>query len=143
MRGAESVPEELPRGTNPPTMRAQCAFPGCHSAIIEITEPRTAQLPPDALESFQLMQRPDSKLGQFVIVDDVWDFDNIGVSKDLPNQSKPIEVSFNWNNKHYSVDRCIKYLICADCDRGPIGVVVHTKENQQLYILSLDSTSSK
>ena len=40
-------------------------------------------------------------LGQFFKVEDMFDFDNVGFSR--------------------SVDGKVKYLICADCEIGPIG----------------------
>lgn len=120
-------------------MRAKCAFPGCNSAIIEVTDSRIAHLPAHAVDTLQIMQRKDSSDDRFVIVEDVWDFDNIGVSKELP-LAPTDEISFDWNSTSHTVTRCIKYLVCADCDRGPIGVLAQTTEGRQLYILSLAST---
>jgi len=42
------------------------------------------------------------KLSQFFVIEDMMEFDNIGFTKSTDNDT-------------------IKYLICADCDVGPIG----------------------
>ncbi len=42
------------------------------------------------------------KLKQFFLVSDMYDFDNIGFTKPAENES-------------------VKYLICADCEVGPLG----------------------
>ena len=51
------------------------------------------------------------KFKQFYVVNDMFDFDNIGFTKSVDNDS-------------------IKYLICADCEVGPIGWhCISTKKN--------------
>jgi hypothetical protein len=65
---------------------------------------------------------------KFLRIDDVWDFDNIGVSK-------------NFDNKH-DIERLI---ICSDCDRGPLGFAKFDLGNEDKnvkdlrYYLSLGS----
>ncbi|KAH3687607.1 hypothetical protein WICPIJ_001417 [Wickerhamomyces pijperi] len=53
---------------------------------------------------------PSNNPGSFIKVSDVWDFDNIGVSKEFPDD---ITISNGVN-----VERLI---ICSDCERGPLG----------------------
>mmetsp|Transcript_9846 Transcript_9846/g.14418 ORF Transcript_9846/g.14418 Transcript_9846/m.14418 type:complete len:165 (+) Transcript_9846:96-590(+) len=47
----------------------------------------------------------------FWMVPDVWDFDNIGQTRAVPS------VSFDGGNTAEKV-----YLVCADCDKGPVGI---------------------
>ena len=51
------------------------------------------------------------KLAQFYRVEDMFDFDNVGFSKTVDN---------------------MKYLICADCDAGPIGY--HDLNTKKCYV---------
>ena len=51
------------------------------------------------------------KLSQFYRVEDMFDFDNVGFSKTVEN---------------------MKYLICADCDAGPIGY--HDLDTKKCYV---------
>ena len=51
------------------------------------------------------------KFKQFYVVNDMFDFDNIGFTKSVDNDS-------------------LKYLICADCEVGPLGWhCISTKKN--------------
>ena len=50
-------------------------------------------------------------LNQFYVVDDMFEFENIGFTKSVDNDT-------------------IKYLICADCEVGPLGFqCISTKKN--------------
>ena len=51
------------------------------------------------------------KIFQFYRVEDMFDFDNVGFSKTVDNK---------------------KYLICADCDAGPIGY--HDLDTKKCYV---------
>ena len=51
------------------------------------------------------------KLSQFYRVEDMFDFDNVGFSKNVDE---------------------VKYLICADCEAGPIGY--HDLKTQKSYV---------
>ena len=51
------------------------------------------------------------KLSQFYCVEDMFDFDNVGFSKTVEN---------------------MKYLICADCEAGPIGY--HDLNTKKCYV---------
>lgn len=111
------------------------------------------QLPQEATETFQLMQRRAEPCAQpldtasFLLVRDVWDFDNVGVSKQIPQQlvtGSHDTIEFQWEKTAWTVERCEKYLICAECDRGPIGMVCQVKSAQDsttVYLLNLSSLS--
>ena len=51
------------------------------------------------------------KLAQFYCVEDMFDFDNVGFSKNVDE---------------------VKYLICADCEAGPIGY--HDLRTKKSYV---------
>lgn len=55
-------------------------------------------------------------LSKFWLVEDMFHFENVGFSK--------------------TVDQTVKYLICADCERGPIGW--HDISNRQEYFVSAE-----
>ena len=55
--------------------------------------------------------KSQNSLFQFYLVEDMFDFDNLGFSKTVGD---------------------IKYLICADCEIGPIGW--HSIETRKSYV---------
>lgn len=55
-------------------------------------------------------------LSKFWLVEDMFHFENVGFSK--------------------TVDQTVKYLICADCERGPIGW--HDISNRKEYFVSAE-----
>ncbi|GMF06954.1 unnamed protein product [[Candida] boidinii] len=97
----------------------------------------------------------------------MWDFDNIGVSRpnsNLINESFIIEDVDYIDSDNLKDDigksiEVIRYLVCADCDRGPIGIAaniidsiseeqdgqgkdldkVNANPNTLVYFLSVDS----
>ena len=146
--------------------KAICAFEACSCKIITINDFNVISLPHHAIETFHLMRKgtadaaSNPENSDFLIVGDVWDFDNIGVSKDIPpsNITEVIEESdtategsanysyeINYEDKTWSIKKCVKYLICADCDKGPIGMVCevtdkdNASEKRLLHLLSLES----
>ncbi|CCC68548.1 hypothetical protein NCAS_0B04640 [Naumovozyma castellii] len=142
--------------------KAICAFGNCGCSIINLNDDKIIQLPGTIFETLHLMQRKQSadiKEGSttsFLITEDVWDFDNIGVSKDLmPGISEELnsrantntEVSFQHDGNLWYIKKCEKYLICGDCDRGPIGMVcmISQQDDQErrAYLLSLGSLLCK
>ena len=58
-----------------------------------------------------IIQISKEKLSQFYRVEDMYDFDNVGFSKTVDN---------------------VKYLICADCEAGPIGY--HDITTKKCYV---------
>lgn len=49
----------------------------------------------------------------FLQVNDVWDFDNVGVSRTAPDLEKSEAVG--------QLSKVERLLICGECDKGPIG----------------------
>lgn len=73
----------------------------------------------------------------FYKVDDVWKFDNIGVSRKIPEDKGDVIV----DDKVIKVQRL---LVCSDCDKGPIGFagIVHgdgDEVDNLVYFLGSDS----
>ncbi|EDO14519.1 hypothetical protein Kpol_274p2 [Vanderwaltozyma polyspora DSM 70294] len=130
---------------------AKCVFDNCNSQIITVDESKVIEWSSDVYDIFKLMQNniKDVSLGKFLIVNDIWDFDNVGVSKEIPQdlelQLDDSKFILNFKGNTWEVTKCIKYLICADCDKGPIGMVceiadVSNKDNKnQINLLSLNS----
>lgn len=141
--------------------KARCSFEGCKSAIIDIDARNAVRLPDCVFDIFQLVQlrkeheeREDGGRNNFLLVNDVWDFDNIGVSKEIPpsfndEHHKDQEfdnIEFVYNGETLYIKKCVKYLICADCDRGPIGLVCRVSKHDheatpelEVYLLSLEN----
>lgn len=62
----------------------------------------------------------------YVILTDKYDFDNIGVSK-------PISSQVNSEALQHSE---FSYLVCADCDSGPVGITYHNQPNVYYVVTS-------
>lgn len=68
-------------------------------------------------EKYKIGTEPaGDSLTTFWLVEDMFLFENVGFSK--------------------TVDQRVKYLICADCERGPIGW--HSIENRNEYFVSAE-----
>lgn len=65
----------------------------------------------------QISDNTDSNPNKFFKIDDVWDFDNIGVSRPSGDIKQPI---IEENNKVLNI-KIERLLICSECDKGPIG----------------------
>lgn len=150
-----------------PMSKAVCAFEACGCKIISVDESKVVSLPGSAIDAFRLMRNSKQDSGansgsdtRFLIVGDVWDFDNVGVSKDIPpsNISAIVEVEgaenatpevyeYVYENSNWKINKCVKYLICADCDKGPIGMVCEVAEadnasnTKLVHMLSLSSVT--
>lgn len=140
--------------------KARCSFKGCNSVIIDINASNSVRLPDAVFDIFQLVQFrkehkqiSDVNKNNFLLVNDVWDFDNIGVSKQIPptfndehHKGQEFDnLEFEYNGEKLYIKRCLKYLICADCDRGPIGFVCQVSKHDyeatpelEVYLLSLE-----
>ncbi|QLG71307.1 hypothetical protein HG535_0B03460 [Zygotorulaspora mrakii] len=135
--------------------KARCSFEDCNSAIIDVNVDDVILLPSSVLRDAKLMQlskKPSEtqQTNEFLLVNDVWDFDNIGVSKEVPegftNEENMREVQFEHGGSFWRMDKCLKYLICSDCDKGPIGFgcslsnqAQRGAQNKVVYLLSLES----
>lgn len=131
---------------------AKCSFVSCSSSIITLdNDSQIVTLPSDAYELFRIMELKDFEElvnDKFYAVGDIWDFDNVGVSKNIPTEMlsdlSKSNITFIQDGTEWTITELVKYLICADCDKGPIGLVVKAKSNndnteRDVNLLSLKS----
>lgn len=109
----------------------RCPYSKCNARVIKIKDNKTYTVK-TGIEYLKVNENEDPKLnGVFIKVDDVWDFDNIGVSKKF----EPSEE----NEKKLE-----RLVICSECERGPLGFATfdgqETEDHQKLkYYLHLNS----
>lgn len=120
---------------------ARCAFPNCRSKIIPSSSlPESVILVKNSPTMLRLVKNDPNSPNQernFYKVDDVWKFDNIGVSRKIPEDKGDVIV----DDKVIKVQRL---LVCSDCDKGPIGFagIVHgdgDEVDNLVYFLGSDS----
>ncbi|SGZ52219.1 CIC11C00000003973 [Sungouiella intermedia] len=109
----------------------RCPFEGCNARIIKL-------LPSLAATKLQIGNAPEmaSKSTYYLQVQDVWDFDNIGVSRAVPELLKEEDVG--------NLAKVERLLICSECDKGPIGFAGYIEGNETdhkklQYYLSCES----
>lgn len=68
------------------------------------------------------------KLINFYQINDVWDFDNIGVSRPSSEISQDPIISHD-NESTIHIERLI---VCSECDRGPLGFAGYPTEKRQI-----------
>lgn len=116
----------------------RCPFSKCHTRLIkpQSNETHTLEIP-----NFQFLQAEHKeedddeqiKDPTFMKIADVWDFDNIGVSKEYPD-------NLCSSDGRMKVERLI---ICSDCERGPLGFACFENESRDVkdlvYYLNLHS----
>ncbi|CEP64129.1 guanine nucleotide exchange factor DSS4 LALA0_S10e03092g [Lachancea lanzarotensis] len=135
-------------------VKLRCPFPECNCAIVDFDKSRSATVCPEICSDLKLML-PSSEAsfdGLFSVFEDIWDFDNIGVSRAVPDGLVNIstaktadELQFTFRNKTYQLHKLQKYLICADCDRGPLGMtyeVKNTSDSDEIAVLNMLSLAS-
>ncbi|EGV61356.1 Guanine nucleotide dissociation stimulator for Sec4p [Yamadazyma tenuis] len=119
------------------TGSVKCPFPNCDTKIISYTEPLRESVVqiPSAPEMVNLEKTPSSS--KFFRISDMWDFDNIGVSRPLEQYT-----DFKIDSQTFDIERI---LICSECDKGPIGFAGHFNHdtekspNTLTYFLSCNS----
>lgn len=121
----------------------KCPFQDCYTTVM----PLTAELAGTKLEindSPQMVSLPqgleENTNHFFYRVRDVWDFDNIGVSRPTGGPTKIIV-----EDKTILVDRL---LVCSECDRGPLGFAgveepMHNTHENLKYFISCSSLLHK
>lgn len=113
--------------------KIKCPFPNCNTNVIPLTDGLRGSITtvPNAPKMVNL-----EKAEKFFKINDMWDFDNIGVSRDLPEID-----NFTVDDVLFDIERI---LICSECDKGPIGFAGHFKDQEKLpnnltFFLSCDS----
>ncbi|CDK29662.1 unnamed protein product [Kuraishia capsulata CBS 1993] len=117
--------------SKPQSAILRCSSTGCNCRILEVkdfnsdlqsndfplTKITNAPKMPQTIELGNEEALSDESQGLFYSVDDMWSFDNIGVSKTTEKFEGTEEIKTEAGETIYFQ----RYLICADCDRGPIG----------------------
>ena len=67
----------------------------------------------------------------YIIVTDQFQFDNVGVSRNVPIQQNDTNTTTNDTTSHGEY----KYLVCADCDYGPIGIT-YIQQPSVFYVVT-------
>lgn len=105
--------------TETKTETLRCPHAQCNARIITRASQGTVSISTD----IQFMTRKDVvATDQFLMVNDVWDFDNVGVSR-------PTE---DFTAQGYVVERLI---VCSECDRGPLGFAFYEGEDKDVKLL--------
>lgn len=109
----------------------RCMFDECNARIIRL-------VPKLASTKVLIGNAPEmaNKSTNFYRIDDVWDFDNIGVSKAVPDLEKSEVVG--------DLAKVERLLICSECDKGPIGFAGYlnaeeTDHKKLAYYLSCEN----
>lgn len=119
----------------------RCPFDSCNTRIIMLSDKLLSnklniQNSPDMV---QISDNTDSKANEFFKINDVWDFDNIGVSRPSDDIKQPI---IEENNKVLNI-KIERLLICSECDKGPIGFAGLEEDDTDVknlkYFLSCNS----
>lgn len=146
-----------------------CSFDGCSSELITIntnnldsSKQKYINLPKEFFNKYKLYTKNDiqndkesSDMNNFFITDSFWDFDNIGVSRSIQslkldeNEDDKQKTLIHFDDQEYNIVYAAKYLVCADCDRGPIGMILklrkhgdnNSDDTREICLLSLDSVN--
>ena len=130
----------------------RCSFANCQARIISCSS-ATPSADIDNAPSCVVIEsyysnpsdpKPSSLSTKFYCINDVWDFDNIGVSKPSEILPEPIIVGTQSHEGEQEKIDVERLLICSECDRGPLGfagiVVGDERDHRNLrYFLSQDS----
>lgn len=122
-------------GDTPTILR--CPFAECNTRIIPLTPELKQALvtisgAPDMITS---SADAHETANEFYVVNDVWDFDNIGVSRPTDEAPTPDIADFTIQ----------RLLVCSECDRGPLGFAGYAGTDDDVKKLRyyLSSTSVK
>lgn len=126
-----------------PKVVLRCPFDGCSARIFasakeELLARSTKCFNPPQMVT--LSNDADTTCNnEYLMIQDVWDFDNIGVSK--PSIDSCV-IKFCANDRNGQI-RLERLLTCSECDKGPIGFAGHSEEETDvqklLYFLSCSS----
>ena len=118
-----------------------CSFKECSSELItfnkdnfNIEKQGLTYLNKAFVDKYKLFTKnialSDTEGIEFLVTDSFWEFDNIGVSRSIEalklEDSTEYKITFNESN--YLIKTATKYLICGDCDKGPLGIIAQVEE---------------
>lgn len=103
----------------------RCPFTECNTRIIPLSTVSANKTEiedsPDMIaisESSPIPANTIDGVSDYFRIEDVWDFDNIGVSKPSDQLKQPIVKNKDQSISLFKIERL---LICSECDKGPIG----------------------
>ncbi|KAK6453821.1 Mss4-like protein [Scheffersomyces xylosifermentans] len=107
----------------------RCPFKACNTRIIPLTKTLVnaridVEKAPEMVKansSASTEEAGSEVVSQFYRVNDVWDFDNVGVSRAVENLAQPIEIEHDQSEEKQIKLKIERLLICSECDKGPIG----------------------
>ncbi|ODV80240.1 putative nucleotide release factor [Suhomyces tanzawaensis NRRL Y-17324] len=99
----------------------RCSFQKCNARIIPVTETLQKNIveikeAPKMMSTATDANEVVKSSASFFQIGDVWDFDNIGVSR--PTEEVAGKFSLEDSETFINIERV---LVCSECDRGPIG----------------------
>lgn len=95
----------------------RCPFQGCNARVILLSNTLISQqFTVDNGPEMVILSRDDDS-NCFFKLEDMWDFDNIGVTRSSEDLPEPL-IQRNDEILDFKVDRL---LVCSECDKGPIG----------------------
>lgn len=118
----------------------KCSFEGCLSELITFDTANNngkkgiTHLNKNFIDKYKLFTHPyaskETEDVEFLVTDSFWEFDNIGVSRSIESLKleDDSQYTLTFNNAEYLLKAATKYLICGECDKGPLGVIVQVEE---------------
>ncbi|AMD22596.1 HHL174Wp [Eremothecium sinecaudum] len=133
------------------TFEVRCPFEKCNCVFITTDKGAFVELPAQVVAEWSLLlpKKDYDAKGNFLLVKDIWDFTNAGVTRKVP-QTLPSGHKLVIDGVPHVTKKVLKYLTCADCDRGPMGVMCEVaadadegelSSSQTVCLLSLESCS--
>lgn len=120
----------------------RCPFSKCNARIIGFSDKLYQNLivVENAPQMMGISKESEVHTGRFYTIDDVWDFDNMAVSRATDTLSEPT-IKENGEEVKFKIERI---LICSECDRGPLGFAGYKGDapsdvKNLLYFLSGES----
>ena len=119
----------------------KCSFKECSSELITFNKKDfnaekqdITHLNKAFIEKYKLFTKPQDLNPtddiEFLVTDSFWEFDNIGVSRSIETLKLEDHTQYKvtFNKAEYLLKSAKKYLICGDCDKGPLGLIVDVEE---------------
>ncbi|CAI5755875.1 unnamed protein product [Candida verbasci] len=121
------------------SIKLKCPFENCNTTLIKYSQDLqliNVKNSPNLIKATAEKPIMNESPIQFYKIDDVWAFDNIGVSKPTEIKTAP-----EFENEIIQVERI---LICSECDKGPLGFagIPLNKDNDHnnlIYYLNVES----
>ncbi|SGZ38116.1 uncharacterized protein HGUI_00316 [Hanseniaspora guilliermondii] len=132
----------------------KCSFEDCFSELITFDTVNNdgkkdiTYLNKNFIDKYKLFTHPkgskETDNVEFLVTASFWEFDNIGVSRSIESLKLEDDTQYTltFNKAEYLLKAATKYLICGECDKGPLGVIVDVEEinnpenKRQLCLLS-------